>query len=85
MASFLEKIIWQSFVSDVHKKILICFRKREGKMKSPSKIKCFKNFFYSCGGSIMNENWVLSAGHCCAGLGDDGEIVAGTNDRYDGN
>ena len=32
----------------------------------------------------MNENWVLSAGHCCAGLGDDGEIVAGTNDRYVG-
>ena len=29
----------------------------------------------------MNENWVLSAGHCCAGLGDDGEIVAGTNNR----
>ena len=41
----------------------------------------YKNSFYSCGGSIMNENWVLSAGHCCAGLGDDGEIVAGTNDR----
>ena len=41
-----------------------------------------KIHFYSCGGSIMNENWVLSAGHCCAGLGDDGEIVAGTNDRY---
>ena len=81
MASFLEKIIWQSFVSDVHKTFLICFRKREGKMKSPSKMLQIISF-YSCGGSIMNENWVLSAGHCCAGLGDDGEIVAGTNDRY---
>ena len=30
----------------------------------------------------MNENWVLSAGHCCAGIGDVGEIVAGTNNRY---
>ena len=36
---------------------------------------------YRCGGSILNENWVLSAGHCCDGIGDEGAIVAGTNDR----
>ena len=37
---------------------------------------------YRCGGSILNENWVLSAGHCCDGIGDEGAIVAGTNDRW---
>ena len=29
----------------------------------------------------MSENWVLSAGHCCAGLGS-GDIVAGGIDIY---
>ena len=29
----------------------------------------------------MSENWVLSAGHCCAGLGT-GDIVAGGIDIY---
>ena len=31
----------------------------------------------------MNENWVLSAGHCCDGLSDNGELVAGIVDRFD--
>ena len=62
------------------KKFSYASEKKRLKWKVPVKL-----LPYSCGGSIMNENWVLSAGHCCAGLGDDGEIVAGTNDRYDGN
>ena len=41
----------------------------------------FTHALYRCGGSILSENWVLSAGHCCAGLGT-GDIVAGGIDIY---
>lgn len=30
----------------------------------------------------MNENWVLSAGHCCAGIIGSGDVVAGGVDIY---
>ena len=76
MASFLEKICWIWWKSFVSLSVYSLLDKSH-----PTLGTIYKNLFYRCGGSIMNENWVLSAGHCCAGLGDDGEIVAGTNDR----
>ena len=30
----------------------------------------------------MNENWVLSAGHCCEGIIGSGDVVAGGIDIY---
>merc|ERR1719445_2193020 len=43
----------------------------------------WRNFgSHTCGGSIANENWVLSAGHCCAGVIGSGDIVAGGIDIY---
>ena len=41
------------------------------------------DFFFSCGGSIINKNWILSAGHCCAAIkrrNNNGVVVVGSID-----
>ena len=39
--------------------------------------------FFSCGGSIIDKNWILSAGHCCAAIkrrNNNGVVVLGSID-----
>jgi len=49
----------------------VSWRVREGDVNS-----------HSCGGSVLNESWVLTAGHCCNGI-NGGEIAAGILNRHE--
>ncbi|XP_043485155.1 chymotrypsin-2-like isoform X2 [Leptopilina heterotoma] len=75
----------QLFVTaeDMDPKIVGGSLAKEGQF--PYQVSLRKNNKHFCGGSIINENWILTAAHCLTGFNDSNiDVVAGTNTLDEG-
>ena len=48
----------------------------------PWQVALYKNGLFWCGGVLLSDQWVLTAGHCLKGDDKDYKVVTGANNRY---